>query len=422
VAQSPPRPGLTRVKAISPTNGCRNCSVSGMVQPLRKIRVLALCLTCSVLLHILPGIALTLFAKYDFGAPVKEPPVVSVELTGAPAEPVAEAEEPEPQEEPAAPPEKHQEKLARALPAEPVPAKKSTPVEEPAVTEPAPAAAPAPAAPVANADVDPPRSRKVLPRRERAVDTARRLVGSDFLSAQQEKLTYLVSMHGFPIGSAELEASQESGATTISLRMRSNAAISSFYPVDDLIETQHIDGRFIMTKIRQQEGTFKSDEMFTINLAKKRVAWVDFLQSRSQKLNLPVDDALDTLSGIYYLRNRQLEVGKTQVLHIYDSESYADVPVEILRKEEIRLPNLDKVSTLVIRPQQKTAGIFRRTGDLLIWMTDDAYKVPVRIETTISLGKVTAELISAETKSHPGSKPTSGAPLVSTLDRPVQPR
>jgi hypothetical protein len=109
---------------------------------------------------------------------------------------------------------------------------------------------------------------------------------------------------------------------------------------------------------------------------------------------------VDTLSGIYSLRSRKLEVGKTEMLHVYDAEVVGDVPVEIVRREEMRLPNLTKVKTLVVRPLQKTAGMFRRSGEVLIWMTDDAFKVPVKIVTTMALGKVTAELVSAETKPH----------------------
>jgi len=228
------------------------------------------------------------------------------------------------------------------------------------------------------------------------------------MAVQHEKLTYQISMHGIPIGSAELEAKCEQGVTTITLRVRSNAAISSVFPVDDVVETRHIDGRFIITKIRQQEGAFRSDEAFTINLGKKRVSWDDFIQHRTQRMSVPTDEVLDTLSGIYYLRNRQLQVGRTEILHIYDSETYAEVPVEILRREEMRLPNLVQVATLVVRPLQKTAGIFRRTGAVLIWMTDDDHKVPVKIVTSIALGQVTAELVSAESGAPGDGKATFG--------------
>jgi len=222
---------------------------------------------------------------------------------------------------------------------------------------------------------------------------------SNFLSTKSEKLTYLISMFGLPMGSAELEAKNENGEIWLTLRVRSNAAISNVYPVDDVVETRHINGQFILSTIKQQEGSFRSDEGFTINLRKKRVSWVDNRGGRSQTVAIPTDEVLDTLSGIYFLRNRQLQVGKTETLHIFDSESYADVPVEILSRETVRLPNFTEVNTLVVKPLQKSAGIFRRTGDILIWMTDDAYKVPVKIVSSVALGTVTVELISAESTS-----------------------
>jgi len=220
----------------------------------------------------------------------------------------------------------------------------------------------------------------------------------EFLTAKKETLTYQISMLGFPVGNAVLESKIENGEVWITLRVTSNAAISSVFPVDDIVETRHIDGRFIMTKIKQQEGSFRSDEEFTINLMKKRVTYINNIRNRSLNMIVPTDKVLDTLSGFYYLRNRQLQIGKTETLHIFDSETYADVPVEILRRETMRLPNLQKVDTLVVRPLQTTAGILRRTGDILIWMTDDANKVPVKIITSVALGEVTVELVSAESK------------------------
>lgn len=47
----------------------------------------------------------------------------------------------------------------------------------------------------------------------------------------------------------------------------------------------------------------------------------------------------------------------------------------------------------------KTDGLFRSKGNLLVRLTDDNRKAPVRIETSTPLGNITVELVSA--KSHP---------------------
>jgi hypothetical protein len=221
---------------------------------------------------------------------------------------------------------------------------------------------------------------------------------SEFLSSKREKLSYLVSLRDVPVGSMELEAKNENGEIRITLRTKSNSALSGVYPVDNVMETRHIAGNFIITKNRQHEGTFSSDIGFTIFLKDKRVFWIDRIRKRYANETIPNNEVLDTLSSFYYLRNRPLQIGKTELLHIYDGDVYAPVPVEVLRQEEVRLRNLKKVDSLLLRHIKQKDGIFRKTGDMLIWITDDEHKVPVKLETTTPLGKVTVELVSSETE------------------------
>jgi hypothetical protein len=222
----------------------------------------------------------------------------------------------------------------------------------------------------------------------------------EFLHTEKENLLYRISMFGAPVGKAELEARNDQGEVRISLRIRSDGVFAGIYPVDDVIETRHVNGNFIITKIKQQEGNFQSNRGFTIFLRDRYIFWINLLNNRSSQEPIPNSEVLDALSGFYYLRNRPLQVGSTEVLHIYDSNRYDVVPVDVLRRETIRLFNLDQVDTLVIRPRQDSDGITRRTGELLIWLTDDANRVPVKVETSIALGGITAELISSEVRRH----------------------
>lgn len=360
---------------------------------LSKIRLFVLCLVLSIVAHVLFARGLNLFGTYEFTAPVNQPPGLVVELASPGASDAAAkttavkaAKEAEPAKAPAS---ARKSAVRAAAVGHRLPAGGEEPRQDPAAAA-SKTAAKAPASENTGGRAPQP-GKGDQPDRQRT--------GGAFLAAKYEKLTYQLLMFEIPVGTAELEAKYEDGETLITLRIRSSAAVSSVYPVDDVVEIRHVVG-FIMAKIRQQEGSFRSDELFTINPGKKRVTWFDNIHGRSLKTTVPNDEVLDSLSAIYYLRNRQLEVGRTETLHIFDSEIYAAVPVEILAREEIRLPNLTKVNTLVVRPLQQTAGIFRRTGDLLIWLTDDGNKVPVKIVTSIALGKVTAELISAESKPH----------------------
>lgn len=371
--------------------------------PHKKINILVSCLALSLVSHILFLYVLRMFGTYNFVAPVNSIQAVMVDLA-----------KPRENSAPVDPP-KAREASYEAKSHQEVPGAKSRVAREEKTASPVPTTAQAEHAKLKPADSAPPKKQKddtpaespkpanapspvASPKAAPAPVIAPPLrTAGEFMASKNEKLTYAISLLGLPVGNAELEAKNENGEIRITLRIKSNTAISSVYPVDDVVETRHIAGNFLITKIKQQEGSFKSDIGFTLFLRDKSVFWIDLLKRRSIKEPLPTSDVLDTLSGFYYLRNRALKAGTTEMLHIYDSETYADVPVEVLRREKIRLPNLKEVNTVVVRPLQQTAGIFRRTGEILIWMTDDANKVPVRIVTSIALGRVTADLVSAET-------------------------
>lgn len=221
----------------------------------------------------------------------------------------------------------------------------------------------------------------------------------DFLATKAEKLTYRISLLKVPVGTAVMEATNIDGDLRITVKITSNAVISNIYPVDDLVETRMIKGNYLLTRVRQKEGSYRGDFGFTLMLREHKAFWIDRLANRYDYQSLPDDNVMDVVSGFYFLRNQDMEVGNSVQLKLFDSNEYSSTKVEVQRRERIGLPGAREVDTLVIHPLFKTAGFFRRTGDILIWLTDDEYRVPVRLETTITLGKVTAELISAESDS-----------------------
>jgi hypothetical protein len=353
-----------------------------------KIRTLSVSIGLSVLVHLLVLMSLGRFGSYSFAAPVADShnqktghadsvaadlsddrnhARIQDEISTPTAVPETGPVEPK-SVEPAVIVKEKPDMIARA----------SEPAEVPQPRVPQPAAS----RHIASATEIPPPLR----------------TAGEFMSSESEKLSYLISLLGVPVGSMELEAKNENGEVQITLRTRSNAAMSSIYPVDNIIETRHIGGNFIITKVRQQEGSFSSDIGYTIFLRDKRVFWVDRLRNRYSNETIPNSEVLDTLLSFYYLRNRPLQVGKTEILHIYDGDTYAPVPVEIVRQEEVRLRNFTKVDSLVLRHVRQKGGIFRRTGDMTAWLTNDDFKVPVRIETSTPLGNVTVELVSSETQ------------------------
>jgi hypothetical protein len=218
----------------------------------------------------------------------------------------------------------------------------------------------------------------------------------EIFAAKREKLSFRLIMFGLAVGSAVLEAVNDGNGIRISSAVNSNAVISTVYPVADYAETRLIAGRYILSRVRQREGSFTSDTGFTLDLQGKTVHWTDRQRNLFDTQKLPRDDLLDILAGFYSLRNQRLEVGVPVILQLYDSDKYAETTVEVLRREQVSIPGFREIEAIVVHPLIKTDSIFRGVSDILLWLSDDEFRVPVRFETSIPLGRVTAELISSE--------------------------
>lgn len=222
------------------------------------------------------------------------------------------------------------------------------------------------------------------------------LVPDQIVAVQKEKLVYQIKLAGVPVGSAQLEATNHQGELRILTSIRSNSIISAFYPVHNTTDTRLIKGRYLLTRIRQNEGLFVSDTGFNLMFHERKIFWVDRLKNRYSNEPLEALDTLDFVSGFYFLRLQPLKVGETVSLKLYDGDTTSNVPVSVLRQETLSLNGMQNTETLVIQPHVKESGFFKNNRDLLVWFTNDVNRMPVRIEATTPIGRIAAELVSSE--------------------------
>jgi len=140
----------------------------------------------------------------------------------------------------------------------------------------------------------------------------------------------------------------------------------------------------------------ESDTGFNLMFHEQKLFWVDRIRKISNTEPLTDLDTLDVIAGFYYLRQQPLSVGATVTLRLYDGDAISLVPVAVLRRERLNLPGMRSAETLLIRPSFSENGFFKNNKELLIWLTDDSHRVPVRVEATTPIGRVVAELVTSE--------------------------
>lgn len=117
----------------------------------------------------------------------------------------------------------------------------------------------------------------------------------------------------------------------------------------------------------------------------------------------PIESCMqDMLSTVYFLRNiayAQLrEIGTLPVKMFIDDKIY---PIDVsYQKEEVKkIDKFGKMSTVKISPQVVAGVVFKEAAKMNIWVSNDKNKIPLIIESPISVGSIQARI-----KSHRGLK------------------
>jgi hypothetical protein len=226
------------------------------------------------------------------------------------------------------------------------------------------------------------------------------LVANSPLSSQAdpkipEKLIYSLSWTGIPVGVATQEIVDGGDVRRIISTARSNDWLSTFFPVDDRTESileksGEFPGRSRIFKMLFKEGSRVRDREITFNPSTKTAHFFD--RKNNEQLDIPIEaETFDIYSSFFYVRHQHLEPGKSVYINVLDSKKLHRIEIRVLRKERIKVP-AGEFDTIVIEPMVKPVGVFEGKRGAYIWLTDDSRRIPVKAQTKVTVGSVTAVL------------------------------
>jgi len=234
------------------------------------------------------------------------------------------------------------------------------------------------------------------------------LAGITFLNAlafqDGEKLTFTVKYGIVHAAEAILEVRSETyqGAPVwyLSTNARTFPFFDVFFKVRDKVESWWDKSTLLPYKFSKtlQEGTYRQHRIMLFD-QKKGTSSYHKWSYKKKKYNTEevgiLNASQDVLSAFYYIRNQQLTPGKTLSVNItIDGRSVA-TNVVVHRREKVKTI-FGTINCLVIEPKLKNEGIFRQSGKITIWVSDDAYKIPVKLESAVSFGSFVAVLKEAK--------------------------
>lgn len=170
-------------------------------------------------------------------------------------------------------------------------------------------------------------------------------------------------------------------------KTESNSFVSKFYKVRDRIETA-IDAESLYTRRFEKhlrEGGYKQDLVVRFDQENRQAVYED-----GPPLGVPAR-VQDVLSAFYYVRTVPLQDGAVLSVPAHDNRTSYDLEVKVLKREQVEVP-AGKFNCVQVEPVLKSEGIFKSKGRILVWLTDDAKRIPVKVTSKVPIGSISVSL------------------------------
>jgi hypothetical protein len=233
---------------------------------------------------------------------------------------------------------------------------------------------------------------KISPPAVKSVDSLRSLNQSAF--SLGERLVYDVGYSFITAGEAvfsipAIDTIHGNACYQVLFTVVSTPTFSFFYRVDDRYETM-LDKKGIFPwrfTQRIREGKYKHDfsaEFDQLN---------NIAIANNKQYTIP-QYVYDAVSAMYYVRTmdftRSRPGDRFQLQNFYKDTTYL-LTVKFLGNQRIEV-EAGTFDCVLVEPLMKEGGLFKSEGRIIIWMTNDERKIPVKVSTEVVVGSIDAEL------------------------------
>lgn len=171
--------------------------------------------------------------------------------------------------------------------------------------------------------------------------------------------------------------------------VNSTPTFSFFYKVEDRYEIMLDKKGIFPWRFTQQirEGKYRSD--FT--------AYFDQLDNvavtKDGRYRIP-PYVYDAVSAMFYVRTLDFSKsrpGQKLFLQNFYKDSTYQLAVKFLGYQQVSV-DAGTFNCVLVEPLMKEGGLFKSDGRIIIWMTNDERKIPVKVSTQVVIGSIDAEL------------------------------
>jgi len=222
-----------------------------------------------------------------------------------------------------------------------------------------------------------------------------------------EKITYSLYYNLTPFwikaGEVSFSMSDQGDHYFVEAIGRTASSFEWFYKVKDIYRCE-IDKetlRPIRSSRDIKEGSYKRISKAEYDFEQNKItAYTGKTEDQLKLITEEMDECMhDVLSIIYQTRNLNFEnmtAGDVMPANIFLDDDKYNIGFKYMGKEKKKVKKLGKVDALILKPQLVAGYVFEEDTEMTIWASDDGNKLPLMVESPISVGSVKAVLKSYE--------------------------
>ncbi|PIE55709.1 MAG: hypothetical protein CSA34_08025 [Desulfobulbus propionicus] len=228
------------------------------------------------------------------------------------------------------------------------------------------------------------------------------------VGAGGETLRYTIAWTGgVKVGDLVLELRRNNETTvTITALASDYGLLRALYPVDDTFVTTMSSSSMLPRRyqVHQQEGKRETRRLTRYTQETRQV---HYQKNDEPEIQFTVQGPVhNEFTGFYFSRVLDYPSGVGEV------PTFADKKYHLVQVHLQGRPSLasifGEVQTLELQPRMPFKGLYDKRGDTVIWVTDDACRVPVKINSRIAIGSLTATLTAYTNPACPQYSTTTG--------------
>lgn len=216
-----------------------------------------------------------------------------------------------------------------------------------------------------------------------------------------ETMEYDISWRIFGAGKARLSLVQDTSVSPAVWRAtvgaNSTGIVSKLYKVEDVFRSVFAEESYCSEHLQKviHEGSRYRDIRIDFD-RQRRVAAIREMDLTRNRLVRQAENpipacAFDVVSALYYVRTQKLETGKSFQVPVNDGGHTILIDVEVQGKEEVKTP-AGVFQTIRVEPQVFGGTLFKRSGRMQLWLTDDASHRLVQVRAKLFIGAISAVL------------------------------